>query len=169
MAHVELRDDLEQVQQRDVVAAALDAAHISPIEPDDIGKRLLAEPEFFSAGADGIVCAMIEAVTQSAETGQDVVLLVYDETVPELYEFTTRGESSVAFAFALRIGQGQDYELSWPADLVENNVQKRLTLSSAEAHLPTELQFLAWLLSTCNGPWTQMSREGAQWQWNKCI
>lgn len=122
-----------------------------------------------AAGADGIVCAMIEAVTQSAETGQDVVLLVYDETVPELYEFTTRGESSVAFAFALRIGQGQDYELSWPADLVENNVQKRLTPSSAEAHLPTELQFLAWLLSTCNGPWTQMSREGAQWQWNKCI
>ena len=121
-----------------------------------------------AAGVDGIACAMIEAVMQSEETRQDVILLVYDEIVPELYEFATDGESSVAFAFALRIAQGQDYSLSWPGDWAANQDKERSAYLSAEANLPMELQFLAWFLSTRTHSWMQMSSEGMSWQWSKC-
>lgn len=121
-----------------------------------------------AAGADGIACAMIEAVMQSTETKQDVILLVYDEAVPDVYEFTTLGEPSSAFAFALRIGQGQDYSLSWPAaDLSTNSVKEPLAPLSTEAPLPMELQFLVWFLSTRNYSWMQMGDGGLSWQWSK--
>ena len=120
-----------------------------------------------AAGVDGIACAMIEAVMQSADTKQDVILLVYDETVPELYEFATSGDSSVAFAFALRIAQGQDYTLSWPADWAANQDKERSVSLSVEAYLPMELQFLAWFLSRRNHSWTQMGGKDMSWQWSK--
>ena len=121
-----------------------------------------------AAGADGIACAMIEAVMQSAETKQDVILLVYDETVPDVYEFTTLGEPSAAFAFALRIGQGQNYSLSWPADWTANSDKEQSAPLSVDAHLPMEVQFLAWFLSTGNQSWMQMSSAGMSWQWSTC-
>ena len=109
-----------------------------------------------AACAQGIACALLEAVTQAYEIHGDVLLVVYDEQVPDVYAAKLEYRNNVAFAYALLISEGDGFEMTWRESSPVNVI----------FDLPPELMFLAWLLNENSFVWT-FDTGRAQWQWRK--
>ena len=109
-----------------------------------------------AGGSDGVACALIEAISQAQERNGDVILVIYDDTVPEVYQWSKQLKESTCFAYALKLRSGSDYELSWG-----DTIQIKADDENNQSHLNTELAFFAWLLSD-QSIYTQ-----DRWQWRK--
>lgn len=110
-----------------------------------------------AGGADGAAQGLIEACAQVAAGAEEVLLVVYDEPLPELYQaYSDAPETAYAWAWLITAPQGRAYSWSWQA-------------SSAIDYEPeTEpfgLRMMRCLLSDAERQW--LPGQGKQWCWRR--
>ncbi|TDR30744.1 beta-ketoacyl synthase-like protein [Hydromonas duriensis] len=107
-----------------------------------------------AAGRDGLVNALVETTAQCYDNQKDVLLVVYDETVPLQYSADLEFTQPAVFAYALLISVGNDYSIDW------QNRQDEFTPMMTD--VPTELDFFAWFLNKQQKSWSYLSN-ATQW------
>ena len=108
-----------------------------------------------SAGKNRIGAAILEALNHLVEYDH-VVLIVYDELMPDMYQALERSTEG-PYAYALLIAHGNDYNVQWQ----DNDTTDAINHSV----LPPDLQFLAFLLT--DKKQLNYTVNGVQWQWSK--
>lgn len=110
-----------------------------------------------AGGADGAAQGLIEACAQVAAGSEEVLLVSYDEPLPEIYQaYRDAPETPYAWAWLITAPQGRAYSLSWQAP------------SAMDAEPETEafgLRMMRCFLSDAEQQ--TLSGQGKQWHWRR--
>ncbi len=110
-----------------------------------------------AGGADGAAQGLIEACTQVAAGAEEVLLVVYDEPLPEIYQpYRDEEEQAYAWAWLITAPHGQAYTWSW----------EPLSASPAETETePFGLRMMRCFLSDVEQQ--VLPGHGKQWRWGR--
>lgn len=107
--------------------------------------------------ADGAGHALVEACAQLAAGAPEVLLVVYDEPLPALYQaYATGPEQAFAWAWLLTAPHGQAYTWSWRA---------QAEATPAQNGEPFGLRMMRCFLT--DAAQVEMPGQRRQWQWGR--